>query len=223
MFSKHLFSFLIYFSLAVIYGCGNSDSTTVQYAKYAPAESPHQYAYFRYPTAPSEFTAVVGWMQSIDIKGTGVNNTVEVDWMKLHAIINGVDTVIFEDTFDKHTPEMDYYALYKRSPWFEGDNQDSMPFTVQNSIMIMNPSNAPNRIFHWWNTKRSPVPTTSSRIWFEAKIRITGGAGVQAGIDYWKDLTAPYSGLDVNNTEAGVSDWLGNSTSDWQIISVGRP
>jgi len=31
------------------------------------------------------------------------------------------------------------------------------------------------------------------------------------------------AGYNVNNTEAGTSDWFGNSTTDWQIITVGKP
>jgi hypothetical protein len=162
-------------------------------------------------------------MQAIDIQGAGTPDKVEVDWMRVHAIINGVDTILLEDTFDIPTQEMDSYGLYSRNPWFAGDRLADMPFTVQNSSLIMEPSLNQNRVYHWWNTSRKLIPSGTSRIWFEARVRVTGGAGVQAGIDYWKDLTADYAGLDVNNTEAGASDWYGNSTLDWQIVTVGQP
>lgn len=190
---------------------------------YAPAESPHKTAYYRYSIPPSGFTAVICWMQAIDILGMSSPDKVEVDWLRTHATVNGIDTILLEDTFDGHTSAMDSYGLYSRNPWFAGDRLAAMPFSIQSSTLIMEPSLNPNHVFHWWNTSRSSIPSGTSRVWCEARVRITGGAGVQVGIDYWKDLTAPYAGFDVNNTEAGVSDWHGNNTAEWQIITVGQP
>ncbi|MHB8580685.1 MAG: hypothetical protein ACYDA4_12640 [Ignavibacteriaceae bacterium] len=175
------------------------------------------------PTPPSGFTAAVGWMQGIDIDGKGTPSKVEVDWMVLHAVVNNKDTILYEDNFNYDTPAMHWYGLYSRNPWFAGDRLADMPYTIENGSLIIKPNTKSNYVFHWWNTSRSLVPSGTARVWFEARVRITGGAGVQAGIDYWKDLTAEPAGYNVNNTEAGVSDWFGNSTTDWQIINVGRP
>jgi hypothetical protein len=216
---------LLVLSVSVmLQGCGGGSSgdSLSAGASYAPAESVHKTAYYRYPTPPSGFTAIVGWMQAIDILGTGSPSTVEVDWMRVHVTVNGMDTILFEDTFDSSTPDMDWYGLYSRNPWFAGDRLAVMPFSLQNSTLFMEPSLHPNRIFHWWSTSRSLIPANASRVWFEARVRITGGAGVQAGIDYWKDLTAS-DDIDESNTEGGASDWYGNSTNDWQIVSAGRP
>jgi hypothetical protein len=205
----------------LLQGCGSSsDSVTTPFA---PTESPHKSAYLRYSTQPPGFNAVVGWMQAIDIKGTGISSKVEVDWLRVHATVNSMDTILLEETFDIHTSAMDSFGLYNRNPWFDGDKLALMPFTIQSSTLTLNPSLNSNRVFHWWNTSRSLIPSGTSRIWLEARVRITGGAGVQAGIDYWKDLTISYAGIDVNNTEAGASDWFGNSTTEWQIITVGHP
>jgi len=162
-------------------------------------------------------------MQAIDILGMSNPNKVEVDWLQAHATVNGVDTILLDDTFDSHTPPMDFYGLYSRNPWFAGDRLAAMPFNIENGTLIMETGLFPNHVFHWWNTSRSLIPAGTSRVWCEARVRITGGAGVQIGIDYWKDLNASYAGYGVNNTEAGASDWYGNSTADWQIITVGRP
>lgn len=201
---------------------GSFDDTSTNNSIYAPSESPHKIAYFRYEVPPSGFTAVLGWMQAIDIEGNGLHCKVEVDWMRIHAVVYDIDIILYEDTFDNHIPAMDYFGLYNRNPWFDGDRLADMPFTIENGNLVVEPSLHPQRVFHWWNTSRSLVLEGTSWIWFEARIRVTGGAGVQAGIDYWKDLDAPYAGPEVNNTEAGVSDWFGNSTDDWQIIGVGR-
>lgn len=206
--------------LIAFHGCGHADSST---PPYAPQESPHKVAYYRYATPPVGFTAAVGWMQAIDILGTGATSTVEVDWMRVHAVVNGIDTIILEDTFDVHTGAMDGYGLYSRNPWFAGDKLAVMPFTISNGTLMLNPGANPNRVYHWWNTSRCLIDPGTTRVWFEARVRVSGGAGVQAGLDYWKDLSAPYAGHNVNNTEAGTSNWYGNSTAEWQVISVGHP
>lgn len=143
--------------------------------------------------------------------------------MRVHATVSGVDVIILEDTFDVKTSAMDYFGLYSRNPWFAGDRIAPMPFTIQSGALTLDPGSNPNRVFHWWNPSRSLIPVGTSRVWFEARVRIAGGAGVQAGIDYWIEPNASYAGPNVNNTEAGASDWYGNSTVDWQIISVGHP
>ena len=220
--------FLCLFFLFLFQSCdggssGGSTSDDISSQEFfAPAESVHQTAYYSYETAPEGFTAVVGWMQAIDIEGMGEPSQVEVDWMRVYATVDNTDTILLEDTFDSHTPAMDYYGLYSRDPWFVGDVLGDMPFTVENGTLVLEPDTNPDAVYHWWNTTRSIVPEDADRIWFEARVRIIGGAGVQAGIDYWKDLYAEYAGYNVNNTEAGVSDWFGNITDDWQIISVGR-
>lgn len=204
-------------------GDGSSDDSATITPKYAPSESPRKTAYFSYAIPPTGFTAVVGWMMAIDIQGKGISSKVEVDWMRLHAVVDGNDMILYEDNFDALAPAMNNFGLYIRNPWFDGNQHTAMPFTIENSRLVIEPSRYPQKVFHWWNTSRSIVPKGTSRVWFEASIRITGGAGVQAGIDYWKNLTVDWAGYNVNNIEAGVSDWFGNSTNDWQIISVGRP
>jgi hypothetical protein len=191
--------------------------------QFAPVESPHKTGYYRYALPPSGFTAVVGFMHAIDIDGTGAASKVEVDWIQLYATINSVDVLILEDKYDSYTSAMDWYGLYQRNPWYDGDRLAAMPWALENGSLVLEPSLYPQLIFHWWNTARSSIPAGASRVWFQARVRITGGAGVQTGIDYWKDLTATYAGPDANNREAGASDWFGNSTADWQIITVGKP
>ncbi|MHB8581482.1 MAG: hypothetical protein ACYDA4_16690 [Ignavibacteriaceae bacterium] len=213
---------LIIFLLFLIFLGFKTEIISPQKALYAPIESVHQYGYYSLPTPPPGFTVGVGWMQAIDIDGKGTPSKVEVDWMRLHAIVGNKDTILTEESFDEETPLMHWYGLYNRNPWFAGDRLDFMPFTVENGVLTLEPGTIPNRVFHWWNTFKPIIPSGTTRVWFESKIRITGGAGVQAGIDY---LTSADAIGVVNKTEkeAGASDWFGNNTTDWQIITVGKP
>ena len=210
---------LLLFS-SLLLGCINN--TNPDDATYAPKESPHQHSYYSLPTPPQGFTVGASWMQAIDIDGKGTPSKVEVDWMRLHAIIGIKDSILTEESFDEEAPLMHWYGLYSRIPFVIGDRLDVMPFTVENGIMILEPSTSPKLVFHWWNTSKPIIPIGTTRVWFESKIRIIGCAGVQAGIDY---LTSSDVKGVTNKTEieAGVSDWFGNSTTDWQIITVGKP
>jgi hypothetical protein len=66
------------------------------------------------------------------------------------------------------------------------------------------------------------VPQNIERCWIEVRCRITGSALIQLGIDYWKDTTVEWKGYNVNNTEAGVSDWYFNS-NEWATLNFAKP
>ncbi len=76
-------NFIILLLFSIILGCETENVNGTGKAKFAPLESVHQFAYYSLPTPPSGFTAVVGWMQAIDIDGKGSPSKVEVDWMTL--------------------------------------------------------------------------------------------------------------------------------------------
>lgn len=233
--TKKLLAFFLLIAGFYILSCGGGGSSdnenisptptptsTPDTAPYAPEESVHPNSYLRHPTPPEGFPVVVGWMQAIDITGQGEESLVEIDWMRLYCQVDGADVLLKEDTFDAETVAMSSYGLYLRDPWFgQDDYHESMPFLVEDSLLVMEPHLNPDRVYHWWNTSRAEIPVGATKVWFEARVRITGGAGVQAGMDYWISTDADWCGWDVCNSEAGASDWFGNSTSEWQIITVG--
>lgn len=200
----------------MILGCSDNELSNC-----APSESPQRIGYYSKLTPPSGFLASLGWLQALQNTDIGGTSHIETDWMRLHAIIDKKDTIIISEEFDLVTTNMSSYGLYNRDPWYGGDKQESMPFTLSNSIMLIKPSLHPEKVFHWW-TSRATVPLGSSRVWFEARIRIIGAAQLQGGIDYWRNLDSPYLGYNVNNTEAGVSEWVCEA-GEWIIVSVGRP
>jgi hypothetical protein len=48
----------------------------------------------------------------------------------------------------------------------------------------------------------------------KARVKISSGALLQMGMDYWRDTTVPFGG-GGNNHEAGASDWYLPS-GEWQ-------
>ena len=56
-------------------------------------------------------------------------------------------------------------------------------------------------------------------------MRISPGALLQMGMDYWRDATVPWAGSDGNNHEAGASNWYLPS-AEWQeatFTDIGGP
>ena len=150
-------SFALYLSFLMLHGCGDGEVASNANASsaspsYAPAESPKKIAFYSLPIPPAGFAAAVGMMHAIDIHGTGAQSKVEVDWLQLHAVVDGTDTVILGDGFLTQTPAMNYYGLYLRNPWYGGDRQTDMPFAIQDGQLVVEPSRHPDRVFHWWNT-----------------------------------------------------------------------
>jgi len=139
-----------------------------------------------------------------------------------HARVQGQDVVLDADEYD--TPELDG-GLYGRHPrWFATDAHQSLPGEFGDGILILRPSEFSGFVGHWWNKHwpRASVPTGTERIWMEMRVRIIGPAFVQVGIDYWRSPSALYAGVEVNNREAGASDWACGDTEDWQVLGVGR-
>lgn len=186
--------------------------------------APIRHAYYRYATPSPGFGAVIRWAQAVhDTPRTGPS-VVEVDWLRLWAVVDGRTVLLAADDYETFDPESRWFGLYLRKPWFGGDSHTQMPVRYENGRLVLHPSDHPDRVWHWWPTEypRPTVPAGTRRVWFEGRVRITGPAQVQLGIDYWRTPTAQWAGLDVNNTEAGASDWF-SAGADWQVISVGRP
>lgn len=181
----------------------------------APDESPVKEGYLSYTSAPDGFGAVQPWMQAVSMSDSC---TVDVDWMRTYACIDGEDTIITEEDFNEYTDDMEWYGLYNRSPWYAGDRLEDMPFTILDGCLHITPSAHSDRVYHWWNW-RTEVPSGSTKIWFEVRFHSSGGASVQIGIDYWRTIDASY-GNGQNNKEGSASEWV--CADGWHVVEVGK-
>ncbi|HEX7243060.1 MAG TPA: hypothetical protein VF263_22445 [Longimicrobiaceae bacterium] len=145
------------------------------------------------------------------------SSTVEIDYIKLWARIDGIARPIRENNYDdgKFGGQ-----LCGRSPWHSGPCRQ-IPGQVVNGVLVVRPSDYPNNVLHpyleTWPVDRNPLDRADS-VWIEARVRITGPALVHAGIDYWQSLDYPAGD---RSEEAAVTDWV-CSTGDWQILKLGR-
>jgi len=189
-----------------------------------PAELTEYHNYCRLQLPPAGFTAGLPWMQALHNGGENDNSMVEVDYLRFYAHTSSGDQLLFEDDYsiDMALTGYNYGGTYLRYPFFfdEENNNWAMPAEIANGNLIIYPSSHKDRVFHWWTSQRILIPADAQYVFAECKVKITGDACVQLAMDFWKDLTSPYAGLDINNTEAGVSDFIFKSSSnDWQVIT----
>jgi len=177
-------------------------------------------ASFDLGTPPAGFRTAVGWMQTVQDTRRDGRGWIEVDWLRLHAVVDGRDRTIANDAYDRGQA---CGGLYTREPWFADNRQSDMRSEFADGFLVLKPSERPEKVYHWWNCHRATIPLRATRVWADARVRIHGAAAVQLGIDYWRDAEAKYGGYNVNNREAGSSRWYFDDTTDWQVMSVGKP
>lgn len=172
--------------------------------------------YFKYPLPPSGFEAGCAWLQAIHDERNSEESKVEVDWVNIYCNVNGVAQLLQSDNFN------DTFGggLATRYPWFLVDVDESMPAIIEPAgVLSMKPSERMDRIWFLWNTSRAKIPDNAERCWMEARVRISGPALVQTGLDWHQNLTSISSTYTIK--EAGASNWF-FADSEWQIISVGK-
>lgn len=129
--------------------------------------------------------------------------TVEIAETRLTCRVDGNDVVLNDDHGDMRG------GLYSRHPWFGTDAHDAMPMRHSDKrAVILDVGARPDRVWHFWAASpRVAIPEGK----FEGckvtvRVRISRGALLQIGFDYWRDATVEY-GTGGNNHEAGASDW----------------
>lgn len=212
---------LLLFILMII-GCTNKPETN---DGPVPTEVAFKEGYIKHLVPPNNFKASLAWMQTIHDTRKEGNSKVEVDWLKLYARVDGEDKLILMDEYN----EKACGGLWKRNPWFgsvlglfQTGGLDEFPVEIKEGILIIEPHERPKKVWHWWTCERAEIPSNIERVWMEARVRITGPALVQTGIDFWRDLKVGYAGKNVNNVEAAVSDWYFED-EEWQIITLAKP
>ncbi|MBD3311036.1 MAG: hypothetical protein GF349_00885 [Candidatus Magasanikbacteria bacterium] len=190
-----------------------------------PSEMVRIKKYVQYETPPEGFTHAMPWLQALF---TGENNDtakIEVDYVRLYQVFkNGEEEILLANEYNYGTSSTFAFSngrLYKRYPFFFDEKKFKNPMIIttnREGYFSFYPHQYKEWVWHWWGSKRSWVSPKAEYLKVEARIKITGTAVVQAGLDFWTGAETAYSGLDVNNTEAGASD-IYFSSPDWQIIN----
>ena len=179
-----------------------------------PPEVKFKTRYVNPAPKPPEFTSAMLWGIAIaETRTPGYEQArVEIATMRLTCRVDGNDVVLNDDAGNLRG------GLYRRNPWFGTDAHDPMPlgYSADHASVILALGTRPNRVWHFWAASpRSEIrPGKLEGCRVNVRARISRGALLQVGFDYWRDATVAY-GSGGNNHEAGASDWYLPS-DQWQ-------
>jgi hypothetical protein len=166
---------------------------------------------------PDAFTAAMLWGIAIaDRREAGFQGaTVEIASTELTCRADSHDFVLNDDHGIVRG------GLYRRYPWFGTDVHEPMPFdfSADKSAVILRVGTRPDRIWHFWAASPRALlpPGHLDGCIVKMRVKISSGALLQIGFDYWRDTTVGY-GAGGNNHEAGASGWYFSSPA-WQEIT----
>ena len=188
-----------------------------------PPEVSYKAGYVNSEPAPPGFTSVMLWGIAIaDTRVAGYESAkVEVGRMQLSCRIDNRELARINDRGRLHG------GLYRRKPWFAGNDSGPIPTTYDdvNQAVILWVGQRPERVWHFWSASPRPSLPPGKLQGCAAMIlvKISEGALVQIGMDYWRNPTVPYA--PGNNHEAGASNWYFPSDR-WQeafFTDIGGP
>ncbi len=189
-----------------------------------PDEASYKAGYVNPLRPPRDFTSALLWGIAIaDTRVPGHESAeVEIASTQLTCRVNGEDVILNNDTGNLRG------GLYRRNPWFGTDQHDPMPLThdVANRAVILPVGQHADRVWHFWSPSlRAALPRGNVEgCTVKARVKISPGALLQMGMDYWRTPTIAY-GPGGNNREAGASNWYFPS-DQWQeavFTDIGGP
>lgn len=172
---------------------------------------------------PGAFKSAMLW--GIAIADTRVpaheSAQVEIASTQLTCRVDGKDITLNDDLGNVRG------GLYQRDPWFATDQHEPMALThdAANHAVVLPVGRRSDRVWHFWSASpRAALPSGNLEgCTVTARVKISPGALLQIGMDYWRSPTVAY-GLGGNNQEAGASNWY--FPGQWQqavFTDIGGP
>jgi hypothetical protein len=206
-----------------------------------PDEVSYKAGYVNPVLPPRDFKSAMLWgIAMADTRVPGYESAkVEIASTQLTCRIDSKDVILNDDTGNVRC------GLYRRVPWFGTDQHDPMPVTHEvaktvwdrvsdsvlprsgsESVVILPVGQRPDRVWHFWSASpRATLPSGNLEgCSVKAHVRISPGALLQVGMDYWRTPAIAY-GPGGNNHEAGASNWYFPSDR-WQeatFTDIGGP
>ncbi len=178
-----------------------------------PDEASYKAGYVNSTPAPEGFSSVLLWGIAIaDTRVSGyASATIEVAWTQLSCRADGHEVVLNDDRGAVRG------GLYRRNPWFGSNDHEPLPmvFDPLNNAVILRVGQRPDKVWHFWPASLRPL-LPEGRLegcTVRARVKISPGALLQMGMDYWRNPTIVYGPGDSH--EAGASNWY-FSSERWQ-------
>jgi hypothetical protein len=194
-----------------------------------PDEVSYKAGYVSPTPPPTDLQSALLWGIAIaDTRVPGYESAqVEVAWTQPSCRIDGKDVILNDDSGNVRG------GLYRRKPWFGADQHEPMPLAYYrpkydrpkndrpendqpNRAVVLRVGQRPDRVWHFWSASpRAALPPGNLEgCTVKARVKISPGALLQMGMDYWRSPTVLY-GSGGNNHEAGASNWYFPSLG-WQ-------
>ena len=189
-----------------------------------PDEVSYKAGYVNPVPPPADFHSALLWGIAVaDTRVAGYESAqVEIAWTQLSCRVGGRDIVLNDDAGKVRG------GLYRRQPWFGTDLHQPMPLAYDppDHAVLLRVGEHADRVWHFWSASpRAPLPLGSLEgCTVKARVKISPGALLQMGMDYWRSPTVLY-GPGGNNHEAGASNWY-FSSPEWQealFTDIGGP
>jgi len=189
-----------------------------------PEEVSYKAGYVNPVAPPRDFKSALLWGIAIaDTRVPGHESAaVEIASTQLSCRVDGKDIILNDDIGDVRG------GLYRRDPWFGTDQHDPMPLShdLANHAVVLPVGQRADRVWHFWSASpRAALPSGNLEgCSVKARVKVSPGALLQMGMDYWRNPTIAY-GPGGNNHEAGASNWY-FSSPQWQeatFTDIGGP
>jgi len=173
---------------------------------------------------PADFKSAMLWGIAIaDTRIPGYQSaTVELASTQLICRADGKNETLNRDSGNVRG------GLYRRIPWFGTDQHEPLPIAYDPSqhTVVLRVGMRPDVVWHFWSASpRAALPAGNIEgCTVKARVKISPGAFLQIGMDYWRNPTVAY-GPGGNNHEAGASNWYFPS-DQWQdaiFTDIGGP
>ncbi len=170
-----------------------------------PPEILHKSGYVNPVRKPTEFTSAMLWGIAIaDTRVSGYQHAqVAIARMQLICRVEGADVILNDDSAKLKG------GLFRRYPWFGTNASEPMPvaYSPDRDAVILNIGTRPDKVWHFWaDSPRAGTPGHLDGCTAKVRAKVSRGALVQIGFDYWRNRTVEY-GAGGNNHEAGASNW----------------
>jgi hypothetical protein len=145
------------------------------------------------------FTAATPWFTIVDDPRAPEASSVEIDFVRLYARVNGRDSLISRNEYDDSRVGGAYYQRMSGPGWF-GARLGDIPSVSRlvNGVLVLPVGDRPEWIWHVWlhdpwrSSKgqhyRRTLPAGTDLVWVEARLRIRGAAVAQVGFDYYRNI-----------------------------------
>jgi hypothetical protein len=153
--------------------------------------------------------------------------TVEIAWLQIESLDAAGKVLATTQTLGKNV----WGELDTRYPFWGigGTNKVEtwQPREVNGSSLVIRPNLRADKIWHFWGAKQA-LAAGAKTIRVSARVRITGGAYLSIGSDWWRSASntssvwGPCNSTDpkTTNTDGPSSRWYSLENADWQTIVV---